>query len=842
MKQDTWDVNNETYKKQHLLETESHFSAREKLEQKLKDSDLTPAELNVLNNHARDVTDALIECLEDINFGSTEAAPKKVPAVALMFVTCNMTGLGFSLLAKMLMESYLPDDKKATSVAAIASRLGEMVVEQMKLHLALEEDKKSVSKMLENTGWKGQRRNFCERILKSPSALAAFDDLLEAEPTLVLTLGKYVLDVMKTRQFITMTTVGRRPNQATYHNLNDEILGSIDERLGAILATQYVKKPMLIKPRSFVETGKGGWISQPITGVERHRSNFHGHDDRSNLKLPPRYAAACDQLASTPYRIRPSILSVAEELAKQGYMWVKGDGGLFNYNIDALPLRVEYDEDNPQPYFDRKELRAAISKENSRMRSLKLAIEATLTTCKEYVHEPALYFPVSCDWRGRLYYRTPHLSPQGNTFCKGVLEFTEGKPLGKDGLRYLYRFAASVWTADKVDKAEFESQEEWAADNLELLIDIANNPLDHVDHWTTTDSPFEFLAACEDIRDAHATRNPETYVSHLPCRIDAVCSGVQHLAALTRDENVAASVCLTGQNRGTDYYTLIKDEAEGILESLTQDQWLTWLSADSKLRVYDAELMAKCIMDLGGLNRKDCKPIGMQRTYNVGPRTIAQRWRDEPSRKWVERITNYFEDIDDVDGKLMSFRIPQLVAKVLFRAVDQCSGKCMSAMDWYQNLTAGMSDHNLGTKYLNPAGFAMQQKYFKQQKSYVYSPMGKMRVLTTTDEVHKTKQVDGISANVTHSNDSALVVLSAEGFAGTLTVIHDSLGTHACDVSALLTSIQEAMVRMYDGPVLSEMLKTNEATLPEGEDISRVLPSEGDFDLNEMLTARYLFC
>ena len=163
-------------------------------------------------------------------------------------------------------------------------------------------------------------------------------------------------------------------------------------------------------------------------------------------------------------------------------------------------------------------------------------------------------------------------------------------------------------------------------------------------------------------------------------------------------------------------------------------------------------------------------------------------------------------------------------------------------MTWYQQLTATMAAYNLPTVYTNAAGFVVKQQYFKMEKSRAFSPLGELRITTPSDDMKVSKQVDGIAANVTHCNDSALVVLASEGFAGTLTVIHDSLGTHACDVPDLLKSIQEGMVRMYVQPVLEQMLEDNAATLPEGEDISRVLPAQGGFDLNEMLSARYLFC
>lgn len=54
------------------------------------------------------------------------------------------------------------------------------------------------------------------------------------------------------------------------------------------------------------------------------------------------------------------------------------------------------------------------------------------------MNEPAIYFPHNIDFRGRAYPMHPHLNHLGNDLCRGLLEFAEGKPLGPDGLDWLY--------------------------------------------------------------------------------------------------------------------------------------------------------------------------------------------------------------------------------------------------------------------------------------------------------------------------------------------------------------------------------------------------------------------
>jgi DNA-directed RNA polymerase, mitochondrial len=45
-------------------------------------------------------------------------------------------------------------------------------------------------------------------------------------------------------------------------------------------------------------------------------------------------------------------------------------------------------------------------------------------------HENAFYYPHNLDFRGRAYPMHSHLTHLGSDLCRGLLEFSEGKPLG----------------------------------------------------------------------------------------------------------------------------------------------------------------------------------------------------------------------------------------------------------------------------------------------------------------------------------------------------------------------------------------------------------------------------
>lgn len=76
--------------------------------------------------------------------------------------------------------------------------------------------------------------------------------------------------------------------------------------------------------------------------------------------------------------------------------------------------------------------------------------------------------------------------------------------------------------------------------------------------WMESECPWQTLASCVDI--AAAVRHPEGpqhYVSHFPVHQDGSCNGLQHYAALGRDEAGACSVNLMPQELPQDVYSCV---------------------------------------------------------------------------------------------------------------------------------------------------------------------------------------------------------------------------------------------------------------------------------------------
>ena len=67
--------------------------------------------------------------------------------------------------------------------------------------------------------------------------------------------------------------------------------------------------------------------------------------------------------------------------------------------------------------------------------------------------------------------------------------------------------------------------------------------------WQDADAPWQCLAACMEVRDALASGDPASFRSRLPVQMDGSCNGLQHYAALSRDEPGGRSVNLLPVDR-----------------------------------------------------------------------------------------------------------------------------------------------------------------------------------------------------------------------------------------------------------------------------------------------------
>ena len=94
------------------------------------------------------------------------------------------------------------------------------------------------------------------------------------------------------------------------------------------------------------------------------------------------------------------------------------------------------------------------------------------------------------------------------------------------------------------------------------IIDSAKKPFNGSLWWQKSEEKWQTLACCIEITNAIESGNPVEYVSNFPIHQDGSCNGMQHYAALGRDQDGAVSVNLSPSERPQDVYSAVLDIVE----------------------------------------------------------------------------------------------------------------------------------------------------------------------------------------------------------------------------------------------------------------------------------------
>jgi DNA-directed RNA polymerase len=228
--------------------------------------------------------------------------------------------------------------------------------------------------------------------------------------------------------------------------------------------------------------------------------------------------------------------------------------------------------------------------------------------------------------------------------------FHDAKPLGKNGLRWLKIHLANLFGLNKISR---EARESWTNDKIDSIFDSARNPLDGQRWWATAEDPFQALATCFEIVLAMESPNHEEYMCRLPVHQDGSCNGLQHYAALGRDQLGAIAVNLFDSTEPQDVYTKVLDI---VLEKVKSDSLIpdtpfdeSNLSLNEVLNKKSMISRGRCARLVNGLiNRKVIKQTVMTSVYGVtrlGARLQVQSKLEEKLLSTVDPISASFSAI-----------------------------------------------------------------------------------------------------------------------------------------------------------------------------------------------------
>ncbi|XP_058115108.1 DNA-directed RNA polymerase 2, chloroplastic/mitochondrial-like isoform X2 [Magnolia sinica] len=545
--------------------------------------------------------------------------------------------------------------------------------------------------------------------------------------------------------------------------------------------------PMLVPPKNWIGYDKGAYLYLPSYVMRTHGAR----QQREAIKRAPKgqlqpVFEALDTLGNTKWRVNKRVLSVVDRI------WASGGrlADLVDREDVPLPEKPET-EDEAEIRKWKWQLRAA-KKENSERHSQRCDIELKLAVARKMKDEEGFFYPHNLDFRGRAYPMHPYLNHLGSDLCRGVLEFAEGRPLGKSGLRWLKIHLANLY-AGGVDKLSYEGRTSFTENHLDDIFDSADRPLEGRRWWLGAEDPFQCLAVCINLAEALRSTSPETTISHMPVHQDGSCNGLQHYAALGRDKLGATSVNLVAGEKPADVYSGI---AARVLDIMRKD-------AQNDPAIDPNAARARLLIDQ--VDRKLVKQTVMTSVYGV---TYIGA-RDQIKRRLKER--------DAIADDQELFAASCYAAKVI-------------------------ASENQPVRWTTPLGLPVVQPYRKLGRHLIKTSLQVLTLQRETDKVMVKRQRTAFPPNFVHSLDGSHMMMTAVAcnkaglsFAG----VHDSYWTHACDVDELNRILREKFVELYETPILENLLESFKQSFPSLS--FPPLPERGDFDLKDVLDARYFF-
>lgn len=187
------------------------------------------------------------------------------------------------------------------------------------------------------------------------------------------------------------------------------------------------------------------------------------------------------------------------------------------------------------------------------------------------------------------------------------------------------------------------------------------------------------------------------------------------------------------------------------------------------------------------------------------------------------------------------------LANKVWQAIDEVIDLPKRCMKWLQDVSKILSKNQRPLMWVTPSGFIVKQDYKKLKESrvvtYITGEALWVRFKEDTDDLSPSKQAMGVSPNLVHSLDSALLhlVTNAANDKGIydFSMIHDSYGTHCKNTDKLAEVIREVAEEIFKEDYLRNWLSQIREQNPDLEFPEP--PEYGSADISLIRDSPYFF-
>lgn len=728
---------------------------------------------------------------------------------------------------------FLFDSVKAgLTIQAMAVKLADRIVDEIKIAAVAKQSAKyffSVKESLRSSSAFMVRSKIIGAAKKKGYVLP------EWNKTVRLNIGMVLIDlaIRSTgffEQYYDSSEYGSdTPIRVILSKKTEEWIGKRAEQC-AMFAPMYM--PTVIPPKEWDGPFGGGYHSEFMPTLKLVKTTAKAYlEELETFEMPEVYEAV-NAIQNTPWQINTQVLDVMQAL------WETG-GGVADlpsqHDREIPPLPVNLDMDNRENWNEEekkifREWKFAAKNAhsfNDTLRGKRLSLLKALWVAEKYKQFETIYFPHQCDFRGRVYAVPSYLQPQGPDTSRGLLRFTEGKPIeNAEQMKWFAVHGANCWGEDK---CTLDQRVHWVRDNTDNILAVAADPLNNL-WWSDADKPFQFLAWA--LEWAEFTKVGYGFVSHIPVAMDGSCNGLQIFSLILRDEIGGKATNLLPSDKPQDIYGIVADKVLAKLNRIVQtgqgepedlvlaEQWLAW-----------------------GLNRKATKRQVMVIPYG-GTFSSCQEY----TLQYIESRVN---DGETPPWGNFPIKPGKFLAKLIWESIHETVIAARGCMTWLQDVAKVATKAGLPVTWIAPSGFPVYQAYPETKSKRVKTTLGdtclKLTIREETGKLDSRRQTMAVSPNFIHSLDAAALVRSvnkavAEGV-NAFAMIHDSYGTHTADAPTLARTLREAFVEMFLGyQVLEDFCedikpllgKKSQAKLP-------ALPPQGNLEVAKVLESEYFF-
>ena len=539
--------------------------------------------------------------------------------------------------------------------------------------------------------------------------------------------------------------------------------------------------PMLIEPRDWSQLHDGGYYLNDLTKC--HEMVRRGKPLCIQGETTYQFL---NEIQKVKYRLNPFIVMVAEDLEERE-IEVGKFRPVINHPDPPKPFDIDTNDEGRKQWRKDKAIQR-----NKNANEWRISCRTRMTmNCVREFKDKEYFIPWSFDYRGRAYPIPSFLTPQDTDFGKSLIRFADEAPITEDGMKWL---AFQVSTTYGLDKATMEERLNWVAqaENIQLIIRVATDPVNNIGDWETADEPWQFLAACKEYYDVVMTGKETT---GLPVATDATCSGLQILAGLARDKSTASLVNVIPSDKPQDAYQVIADTSRKDIPERLRPYW-------------DRKKTKRCVMTI---------------PYNAKPFSNRQYIRDA---------------FDDIDIEVEKEELTQIVHAVR-NAMELVVPGPMRVMRWIESEVSNAIKQGADEiTWVTPSGFRVTQRLMKHNSKIVeLHLMGRCQIKVIDGEkgVDLRHHKNATAPNLIHSLDASLLHLSATKFNAPIALIHDSVLCRATDMTNLSTLVRDTYMHLFaEHDFLKDFAQAIGAKTEP--------PIIGDLKPESVIESTYFFC